>query len=452
MDVVFSFEKDVEGFLKKISLPLAEKRFLVGLSGGADSVALINVLHSVGERLGFGVEAMHVNHGIRGDEAERDELFCKKLCVDMGVRLQVVRADIPSLAAEKKQSLELCGREFRYGAFAEYAEKNGIDYIATAHNANDNAETVLYNLLRGSGAEGLCGIPVVRGNIVRPILGMSRERIEEYVNALGVGYVTDGTNADTAYTRNYIRNVLLPACKRVNADAVSAINRASAAVEEDCELIENIAEDFYKKEDAVLCDMPRAVRVRAIRMLYSRYSDSVLESVHINAVDKALFAKGQRCVSLPDAVTAVVYGGRLSFEKTEGKERSAEPVGEIPLSTGENAFAGGLVKITVDCHRESADVYFNKNAIKGRLTARRRHSGDKIRVHGMGRSVKKCFIDKKIPPSARQIMPIICDDEGIIYVPYIGVADRVRPSKGDERLGIAVSIHERVGLFRNEEL
>lgn len=449
MDIIFSFEKDTERFLRSFSVPLEGKSFLVGLSGGADSVALTKVLCSLGKRLGFAVFALHVNHGIRGDEALRDEEFCISFCRSLGITLKVVRADIPAMAAEKKQSLELCGREYRYSVFSAYAKEKGIDYIATAHNANDNAETVLYNLLRGSGAEGLCGIPKVRDNILRPILCMSRERIEGYVDALGTGYVTDGTNADNSYTRNYIRNVLLPACKHVNEDAVSAINRAASAIEEDCTLVAELADAYLSGGAGDLCGKPRPVRVRVIKAMYARFSDRVLEKVHVDAVDSALFAKGQKRISLPDGITAVVYGGSLSFKKRDAVEGCVAE--KTPILLGDTSYAGGLVTVTLGQEKKGQNAYIRKNSIKGDLFARPREAGDRLRIRGMSRSVKKILTDNKIPPSIRQIMPIICDDEGIIYVPYIGVADRACTVKGEETLGISVSIDERVGFLDNEK-
>lgn len=166
-----TFESGVLSALGRLCGKLHGKKILVGLSGGADSVSLLLALKALSAENGFEVRAMHLNHLIRGGEAYRDEEFCKELCGKLCVPLSVERADIPAAARAAGQSLELCAREYRYKALIKLSEDNDIDYIATAHNADDNAETVLYNVLRGSGLDGVCGIPAKRGNIIRPILG-----------------------------------------------------------------------------------------------------------------------------------------------------------------------------------------------------------------------------------------------------------------------------------------
>ena len=268
MDKIIKFEKNTAEYIKGFNIQLNSKKIVVALSGGADSVALLLSLLALSGRFGYELSALHVNHGIRGAEADNDEKFCVELCRAKGIDIRVFHADIPTLAAEQKISLETCGRDYRYSVLYKHCMEESIDYIATAHNANDNAETVLYNLLRGSGTDGLCGIPKMRDNIIRPLLGTERSDIEAYLGALGQEYVTDGTNSDNSYTRNYIRNVILPACKNVNVDAVGAINRASAAVEDDCALINFISAET--KRDIDLRSLPTALQNRLIKSEYKK--------------------------------------------------------------------------------------------------------------------------------------------------------------------------------------
>lgn len=425
-------------------IPLKDKKIVVALSGGADSVTLLLVLEKLGKSMGFSVFALHVNHGIRGEEALRDEKFCIELCDKNCIELKVCRADIPALAAKHKKSLETCGREYRYSALKEFCSENGVDYIATAHNANDNAETVLYNLLRGSGAEGLCGIPEKRENIIRPLLNTSRSDIEAYLASLGQGYVTDGTNSDNCYTRNYIRNVILPACKTVNGDAVEAINRASRAVSEDCEYIKNSLKELPRDTD--LSVLPPSLQSRYIINEYKRLCGGSLEGVHIDAVKNVLNSTETKYIALPNGINAVVCRGKLGFNK--GQQFAGYE--ETPLKEGENLIADGCVRVFVGTHGERG-IRINKNAVCGRLCVRTRRQGDKVLVRKINRNIKKCFIDKKIPPALREIMPIICDERGIIYVPHVGVADRVYPKTGDEYFTICVTIDERFGLLKDEE-
>lgn len=438
MSIINSFEKNTANYLETIGVSLNNKKVLVALSGGADSVSLLLCLKALGEKMGFSVSALHVNHGIRGEEADRDERFCINLCNEKSIKLFVYKADIPKMAAEKKQSLESCGRDYRYSILDDCCRENGIDYIATAHNANDNAETVLYNLIRGCGTDGLSGIPKRRENIIRPILWAERNEIEEYLSFLGEAYVTDCTNSDNVYTRNYIRNVILPACKRINEDAVSAINRASVYVSMDCEYLNAESNRVY---DAPLNELPYALQNRIIRNRYKEYCGGSLEGVHVNAVIDALNSTEQKLISLPKGVNAVICRGKLSF--TESKE--ALTYDAMSLTAGDNLILEGAVNVFLDMNGKNGTKIL-KSAVKGGLYARSRRTGDKVTVRGINRSIKKCFIDKKIPPSARDIIPVICDDEGIVYVPFIGVADRAYSKCNEEFYGISVTIDERFGL------
>lgn len=438
MSIIDSFEKKTANYLETIGVSLNNKKVLVALSGGADSVSLLLCLKALGEKAGFSVSALHVNHGIRGEEADRDENFCKNLCKEKSINLFVYKADVPKMAAEKKQSLESCGRDYRYSVLDDCCKENGIDYIATAHNANDNAETVLYNLIRGCGTDGLSGIPKRRDNIIRPILWAERDEIEEYLRRMGEAYVTDCTNSDNVYTRNYIRNVILPACKRINQDAVSAINRAAVYVSKDCQYLNTEA---IRTDETALDELPYALQSRIIRSRYKKYCGGSLEGVHVNAVIDALGSTEQKLVSLPHGVNAVICRGKLSF--AESKE--ALTYDAMPLTAGDNPILEGVVNVFLDADGKNGAKIL-KSVVKGGLYARPRKTGDKVTVRGINRSIKKCFIDKKIPPSARDIIPVICDGEGIVYVPFIGVADRAYSKFDEDFYGISVTIDERFGL------
>lgn|GEM_PF-13618 len=283
--------KTVDGFLMKTKKYMTDNGMdccdcvVVGLSGGADSVCLVYTMKCLSIEMGLDVCAVHLNHGIRGAEADRDEQFVRDLCDELGVELRVYYRDIPLIARERGLTEEEAGRIERYRIFGEvaeeirryasqghvgdapdklrkvstrrYTEADCEEYsagqqmpdeyrvrIAVAHNSNDNAETVIHNMLRGSALRGVTGIRPVRGSIIRPILWASRTEIEELVAAAGLSYVTDSTNLDTEYTRNRIRNVILPQMTEINARAVQHINSLSEDMTEVCELIDSLADEF----------------------------------------------------------------------------------------------------------------------------------------------------------------------------------------------------------------
>ena len=167
---------------------------LVGLSGGADSVCLTHALWSLKDEFDIKLYTAHINHGIRGEEAKRDELFAENFSKKLGIECFVLNADIPQIAKDTNVSEETAGRNVRYNFFNKLCEKYDINKVATAHNRNDNAETLIMNFMRGSTTNGLCGIPYVRGNIIRPILNVSRDEIEKYCSDNGLEYMTDSTN------------------------------------------------------------------------------------------------------------------------------------------------------------------------------------------------------------------------------------------------------------------
>ncbi|MBR1673943.1 MAG: tRNA lysidine(34) synthetase TilS [Eubacterium sp.] len=216
---------------------------VIGLSGGADSVSLLLALNSLKEEMGLSLAAVHLNHMIRGAEADRDESFVRELCGRLGVKLVVFKEDIPKLASEKGLTEEEAGRLKRYELFEKVMREEGFTRVAVAHNSDDLAETVIFNMARGSSIRGLAGIQARRGFIVRPILGMSRREIEEYLSSIGQDYVTDSTNNETEYSRNLIRHEVLPRLAELNAGAKEHIIEVAEDVNE---LYDFIAEEAGK--------------------------------------------------------------------------------------------------------------------------------------------------------------------------------------------------------------
>ena len=187
---------------------------IAAVSGGADSMAMLLFLMKISERYSLSLTVAHVNHGLRGEEARRDEEYVRSFCEKNSLRFEVLHADVATLAKQSGETCEECGRRVRY-EFFESIDKNAK--IATAHTASDNAETMLFNLARGSSLKGLCGIPPVRGNIIRPLIFCTREDIEVFCRENSLDFVTDSTNLTLDYSRNKIRHIAVPALKEINS-------------------------------------------------------------------------------------------------------------------------------------------------------------------------------------------------------------------------------------------
>lgn len=217
-------EKKVIAYMKKHHIIKQREKIILGLSGGADSVCLFHILNVCREKYRIEIFAVHVNHKIRGLQAKEDQNFVKELCASYQVPCAIVEEDVPALAKKEKKSLEETGRIVRYKAFRKFQQELGADYIAVAHHKNDQAETVLHNLCRGSGIAGLAGMRIEQNGIIRPLLCVEREEIEEYLKTKGQPYQIDDTNLDNSYRRNMWRNEIIPLMRtRINAQAISHI-------------------------------------------------------------------------------------------------------------------------------------------------------------------------------------------------------------------------------------
>ncbi len=422
----------------KFTLSLDRSRkYLLGFSGGADSVCLFHLLRAQG----YSFSTAHVNHGIRGKEADRDEDFCRSLAGKHGIDLRVLRADVPAIAKESGESLEEAARRVRYSFFEDVMRENSIDVLLTAHNADDNAETLLLALTRGCSPSGACGIAPVRvldfGEVRRPILALSKKDIIAFCHENSYDFVTDSTNADISYPRNRIRQNILPELETLNPQLLSAIARFTESQREDCLYLDSLAEKYADELDcSVLSSLPRALASRALSTAAYRTGASP-ESKHIEAlIEMAKSSSGS--VTLPGSVIASCKGGKIVFRK-DMRQKASSPYpeyGVIPLSEGENILPHGkIILICGELTNDSAQIYnlstqahINLDRIKEQIYARPRREGDRILIRGMHRSVKKLISEKfrRSGLSERRALPVLCCGEEIVWVPGLDVADPYR--------------------------
>lgn len=417
----------------------------VALSGGADSVLLLTLANIYATHTGIVLAAVHVHHGIRGEEADRDEAFCRKHCEKMGIPLFVMHEDVPAYREEHGMGLEEAAREVRYACFERLLAEHG-EYacILTAHNATDNLETLLLNLLRGSGLRGLCGIPPVRGAYLRPILSLSREEILAALGELGADCVTDSTNADTAIPRNYIREELIPHIRKKFPMPEHAAARLIKNLREEEEAAHLAATRLFAENEkdgklprALLASLEKATARRLIALLYEKAGGEVMiERTHYASLLSLLPGRREAAVAFPSGLVARLSDTSLSF-CPKGEEKEEEPADyEIPLSLGRNFLGEGRGEIWIFEHpndefeKRSLFVYnlfihtkIDSATILGRLTARNRRAGDCYRYRNMTRDVRRLMSGAHLPHRLRSLLPVICDEGGILWVPGFGVRD-----------------------------
>ncbi len=415
--------ENVKKFIRDKKLILPGDRVIVGFSGGADSTALVHILYCLQNELDFRLAAAHLHHGIRGEEADRDFEFTKEFCANFGIEFKYKKCNIPQIAAENKISEETAGREERYRFFEELAGNNGK--IATAHNKNDNAETVLHHIIRGSGITGLCGISEKRGNIIRPIITVERSEIEAYCNENGLEYVTDSTNAETEYTRNKIRHCVLPEMHKINPRIISSICRMSALAREDDEYMDYEAEKAYEKY----------VTLKNGQAVYS-----IEKKLH-SAIVRRVLIKMARAVGAEldfekaEAVIKLAYGG------TTGKSIDITG-GRAEISYNNLIIGKKNQKCEFDVLFENKSVYIPECGLyavseKGGITLpenaeihiRSRRNGDRIKVNGMTKKIKDIFISKKIPQSERDRIPIVTVNGEVVYIHGTASSDVLKKYK-----------------------
>ena len=460
-------------------------RVAVALSGGADSVCLCSLMSRLSEKKGFELYALHLNHCIRGDEADRDEGFCSEFCEKLSVRLITRRTDVPALAREHGRSLEEAAREARYSFFEETMRKEGITAIATAHNADDNAETVLLRIIRGASLDGICGIrserQLSRGlTVIRPILGVSKRDILAYCEENRLDYVTDSTNSCIDYPRNRIRARVLPEAEAINPSFLAVNARNCEILSRDADFIGCEADILYDEacKGERLSVLPLMGKHRALTSrVVSRFCiecGASPERKHIESICDAIDRGGSYALSVPERKRVLIDGGSLyvSPDVREKRGRGQHARGyRFELGIGENVYSeGGLtVKITLDYtvdgdflddfqkySNDSELIYIlsthktlNFDTIKGSLFARSRISSDSIDFGTFHKDVRRAMSEKRIPQPLRSVIPVICDDCGIVYVPAVGCR-RDAAQNGDD--GLTVKVELRLDASDNSEI
>lgn len=416
-------------------------KVIVAVSGGPDSICLLHILYTLREKLGITLYVAHVNHCLRGEDGNKDEKYVKEFCENLSIQFRSLRVDVNSIAKEKGISCEMAGREVRYKFFKKLKEELKAQKIAIAHNANDQAETILMRIMRGTGLQGLTGIRPVRDNIfVRPLIRITRDEIEKYCDSKELHPRIDRTNLEVIYSRNKIRLELIPYMQNnFNKDVVNVINRLSDIIKIDDDYLNHISWEKFKKyceikaqkviifKEAFLED--KAVLIRIIRMSIKMLVGDLknIEKVHIfNIIDIQKCHTGKEIMLPRNLLVLNDYGNIIikKYIKEYPVDCNAE---QYILKAGTNSIDSIKSEIYISLFKKEESThyrkdrfiqYFDYNKIKGAIILRNRRKGDKFIPLGMigNKKLKSLFIDLKISKDKRNKIPLICFGDDIAWI------------------------------------
>lgn len=420
-----NIEERVFSYIEKYNMIEAGSQVIVGISGGGDSVCLLFLLSRYQKRRPFHLLGIHVNHGIRGQEALRDQEYAKKLCERLGVPFTVYTYSVPAIAQQEKRSLEEAGRMVRRRAFEEKAASLGKKaVIALAHHENDNAETVLHNLIRGTKAAGMGGIRPIQEigegvAYIRPLLKVTREEIETYLRQQQISWMTDSTNQELEYTRNRIRHRIIPEMEKINPKAVSHIAQVAdtfQAIEEYLtgqadmlyrEYVEQRENGYWIRKELFL--EKELMQSYVIRMVLERAADKKqdLTAFHVESILSLGKGRTGASVSLPGGVLASQVYGDLYVRLPDSGEAPLKEL-ELEIFPWENQ----------QIPEKTYTKWFDYDKIKSSLEIRHRKPGDFLTITDTGgrKKLKDYFIDCKIPREEREKVTLLAEGSHILWV------------------------------------
>ncbi len=418
-----------------------EPTCLVALSGGADSMALLCAALPLAREGKLHLAAAHIHHGIRGEEADRDAKFCQAFCARESIPLHLCHVDVPKIARESGKSLEVAARDARYEALDALQQAHGYDWVLTAHHRDDQIETVLLRLLRGTSPQGLCGIPPRRAHYLRPFLELDRADLLAFCAEHHIAYVEDSTNNDLEIPRNLLRHRVIPSLKELQPQLGAAITRTLTQLREEQDYLDALLASYAPT--TMLSDLqalPTPLLRRFLAKECYRSGLSAVQSVHLGALTE-LVQTGQtgQCVSLPDGFCAHRTYDRLLIERTQ----AITDFSPITLQYGWNPLPGGDAIYYTEDEKEAKEVpniykfetsaILNSATIVEKLFCRPRHQGDTLRQGGMTRKPKTLFQAKQIDATQRARIPFVCDAAGVVWIPFVGLCDRAVPSEKSKK-------------------
>lgn len=453
----------IKAYIKKHHMIESKDQIIVGVSGGADSVCLLKILADLREELDFGLKVIHVEHGIRGEESVADAKFTMQLCETMGISCVMIPVDVPSYAKSKGGGFEEAARILRYNVFVEQAKACG-GKVALAHHMEDNAETLLFQMVRGSGLKGMCGIDPVREDgdgvrYIRPLLCVRRMEIEGYLKRQGQSYCLDSTNLDLVYSRNRMRNQVIPQLQEINTQAVEHLNRSAQQLhlvwnymyEQMEQLLDRLVKcsSPYMVDAVGLCEVHPALQTMLVHELIARVAGVKKDicSQHVNDFIALAQGRSGKQLCLPYGIRVRKEFGNLVFEKATGDEGQRSEVyppqfvekstidvsqcelhnlayGEkLEVFLGHRGDALTISKMHFDGKMEEipknkCTKWLDYDKIKDGFQLRKRKPGDYFVNDSKGhrKKLKQYFIDEKIPVSEREYLWLMAKGSEIMWI------------------------------------
>ncbi|MGN0601436.1 MAG: tRNA lysidine(34) synthetase TilS [Oscillospiraceae bacterium] len=420
----------VEETIKKYNMIQKSERVMVGLSGGADSVSLLLCL----KKFGYNVSACHINHRLRGDESMRDEKFCIDLCKKLNINLEVHRIDVSNYCKEQNCSIEEGARNLRYKIF----ENADCDKIATAHTLSDSLETTIFNLVRGTGLKGLCSIPPVRDNIIRPLVACTREDVERFLAEESQDFVTDSTNLSVDYSRNKIRHKVIPVFSEMNASLLDTYKNTLENLRNDENCLEILSEELIEKSKTekgynaeIISDAHPAIRNRAITKILSQ-NNLPYSYQRIEDISEILNNGGK--INLHNDIFAVCKDGIFDITKCSDHQENKFVCHQVDFQKQYQLFEKEISfnimetdQVAANVHKKFANMCCDYDKIVGKVLLRNRKNGDKIILcnRNFSSSVKK-LLNSSVPQNMRDKIVMLQDEQGLFFIEGFGCADRVK--------------------------
>lgn len=454
---VFEIKKRIFGYIKENQLISKGDHVIVGLSGGADSVCLLVLLHDLKDELGFTMSAIHLHHGIRGESADRDADFARKMCENLDIPIDIEYRNIPGEAEKTGESIEECARRIRYEIFAEKCTQYVNGVIAVAHHLDDQAETILFRMIRGTGIKGLKAMRPKNGNIIRPLLCMGRDEIITFLNEEKISYCFDESNDDTAYSRNRIRHLMMPEAKKMCPEASLHFAEIADEAAKIDEYLDKKAHELYI--DALITDEAALkimnidklimaediIRQRAIKEMIGSMIHSLKDITreHVESIERLLSQDKSSSVNLPKNLRVIKERNTLTFTIEKEKECTSnicikvDAPGKYMLPDKREVIVSSVIEeMKGDIPRNLYTKWFDYDKIIPGLCIRTRREGDYLvtDAHGSHKSISRYMIDEKIPKSQRDKIYLLAAGSEVYWVIGYRISESIKITDKTKRI------------------